>query len=185
MVRIPIFQAAAHNVFAVLWATLLCCIDVVNIEGAEIIKSAAGTFPPKSFHEGKFALPLAALVGILAVLVVPCSLACERAETIGAGFAALFALSVIVPSFREIARLAAIFPGFLMQTIEVHTDRLAAMLTDDLHSLVSHGKNVADIMELCKPRYFDIACRRIRDAYAQPRLPLEERPTPTEQELPL
>ena len=25
-----------------------------------------------------------------------------------------------------------------------------------------------------EPRYFDIACRRIRDAYAQPRLPLEE-----------
>jgi len=35
-----------------------------------------------------------------------------------------------------------------------------------------------------EPRYFDIACRRIRDAYAQPRLPLEEpKPEPAQGEL--
>ncbi len=33
-----------------------------------------------------------------------------------------------------------------------------------------------------EPKYFTIACRRIRDAYAQPRLPLEE-PEPAPQEL--
>lgn len=36
-----------------------------------------------------------------------------------------------------------------------------------------------------EPRYFDIACRRIRDAYAQPRLPLEEPAAVIEQELAL
>jgi hypothetical protein len=34
-----------------------------------------------------------------------------------------------------------------------------------------------------EPRYFDIACRRIRDAYAQPRLPLEEPEKVTQGEL--
>jgi hypothetical protein len=34
-----------------------------------------------------------------------------------------------------------------------------------------------------EPRYFDFACRRIRDAYAQPRLPLEEPVRVTPQEL--
>ena len=34
-----------------------------------------------------------------------------------------------------------------------------------------------------EPRYFDIACRRIRDAYAQPRLPLEEPVRVRQQEL--
>jgi len=36
-----------------------------------------------------------------------------------------------------------------------------------------------------EPRYFDIACRRIRDAYAQPRLPGLEPEQATPQELPL
>ena len=34
-----------------------------------------------------------------------------------------------------------------------------------------------------EPKYFDIACRRIEDAYKQPRLFHDERPKPVPQEL--
>jgi len=36
-----------------------------------------------------------------------------------------------------------------------------------------------------EPKYFDIACRRIEDAYKQPRLFEDEKPAPVPQELPL
>lgn len=36
-----------------------------------------------------------------------------------------------------------------------------------------------------EPKYFDIACRRIADAYKQPRLFEDEKPAPIPQELPL
>ena len=152
-------------------------VDVVNVERAEIAEAASATSAPKLLDQSKLLCPpFGLLVKARAVLIAERFLAFQRTITDLARFPALLATAAARPAMGKIARLAAILPGSVSQSVGVHLGGLVATRANDRRGGGSHTANIAEYCGFYNARYFDIACRRIEEAYRQPRLFAE--PTP-------
>ena len=147
----PVLKAARPCVLPVLWANLFGWVDVIYIEGAKVVKSAFNALPPKLKNERQLALPVArALVDAVPVLVPKVLHAWRGTKPVVAFLPAGFALSMLSPSVREVARLPAKLGALVLG------GRLPAVFAS------IHGYIIT--------KYFDIACRRIEDAQRQQRM---------------
>ncbi len=147
----PVFEPPRPRILPVLWANLFGWVDVVYIECAKVGEAAFNALSPKLKNERQLALPVArALVDAVPVLIPKVLQAWRGTKPVVAFLPAGFALSMLPPSVREVARLPA-----KLRTL-VLGDRLTAMLAS------IHG----DIIT----KYFDIACERIENAQRQARM---------------
>lgn len=181
-VRFPIAEATRPNVMPVLRPQFFGRVDVVDVQRAKIVEPTLTAFPAKFRDQRQFAIPIAtALVRFVSLSVPVIALAGRRAESRMCRRATFYANTIVAPSCRQIARLAAIFTRAVFQAVRVHLCGLAAVSAGYRHPLgafLSHRKNITHLSE---PRYFDIACERIRKAYDQPDMFIE-RPKPAKQE---
>lgn len=165
----PILEPAAPCV-ARAGFDLFAWIDVVNVQRARVVKTAADTLTAKLCHQFQFSRPIARVfMNRRAVLIPICLLALRRTVAYTARLAAVFTRTIAVPSVGKIALLTTEFPGPVSKPICVHPHWLATPSACDRHWFLSHARNVTRM-----PKYFDIACRRISDELKRPRLPLEE-----------
>lgn len=147
----PVFEPSCPRILPILGANLFGWVDMIYIEGAKVGEAAFNALSPKLKYEGQLALPIArALVDAVPVLIPKVLQAWRGTKPVVAFLPAGFALSMLPPSVREVARLPA-----KLRTL-VLGDRLTAMLAS------IHG----DIIT----KYFDIACERIENAQRQGRL---------------
>ena len=180
-VRSPILEPAAPSV-AGLGAHLGSRINVVDVQRPEIREPALDTFTAERGDDGELALPIAGMLVDSGTIPVPISpRTFRRTKLRGAIFSTLATLSVAAPTVRQIAGLTAIFASAVAKAIRVHLSGLATVRAGNRDGLFSHGLTIAKYIAAAKPKYFDIACRRIEEAYRQADLFIEPPPKKAEQ----
>lgn len=175
----PIFKSALPGVTG-LGLDLTARVNVINVKCAEVVKSATDAFTTERFNEIKLSAPVSWMLVNGRTMFVPIRLlTCGRAVSNIARLAALFTLSVSVPTVCKVALLATIFTSSLTKAIGMHFDGLAAAGADNGYGRCSHTDNI--VLDKENTKYFDIAVRRISDALKQPDLFIEK-PKPPKQE---
>ena len=171
LVGVPVFEAAAHDIVSVGGTVFQGGIDVMNIEHPVVIIPAGPTCPSKLSDNLSFPLPLPALLCLFVIgMIVVGPLAVWRAIAGGTSLSALAAFTVMGPAMGEVACLTAILPSAVSDAIRMHWHRLSAVRTLDGNRLGSHDLSISQYIGARHSRYFDIACKRIEEAYRQPRL---------------
>ena len=152
-------------------------VDVVNVEGAEVVEAASAARRAKLLNQSDLLRPpFGLLVQACAVLVAERLLAFQRAIAHFARFSTLLAAATAGPAMGKVARLATVLSGTVAQSVGVNLGWLIAACANDRGGCGSHACMITKYCDFYKPRYFDIACRRIEEAYRQPRLFAEPRP---------
>lgn len=173
----PIFEAPTPNVVPVLRPEFAGRINVVNIKGAVVAESALCARTAERFDNGNLAFPVAAVfVGAVPVFSPVSGLALARAKAIGARGPTFFAVPLVAPSVGQVALLAAKRTSSIADAVRVHLVRFPAVLAGHIKLFLSHVASIARSAS----HYFDIACRRIEQAYAQGKL-FEHEPAKPEQ----
>ena len=163
----PVFKPIRPNP-SLLEPQFLSGINMVNIQNAVVINSAAFTLAAKVFDKSKFSLPITWMLVDGMTMLRPVSIpAFVRAKPVLAILAASFAGRGSFPASRQITCLSAVLSGSFSKPIQVHFKCLLTVLTGAFYSGLFH---CASISEQIEPKYFDIACRRIEDAQRQGRL---------------
>ena len=180
----PVGEATAPIVMAVFRSHLGRWINVVNVECAVITEPTFCTFATEPRDQRKLSLPVAAaLVDFVAALIPIGFLAFWRAEPCFARLPTTDAFSVFRPAVGEIACLPAVMPGAFADAIGVHLVKLAAMTACAFNSCLFHPFKIPQARMLST--YFDVSCRRIEEAYKQPRLFPDSTPAAEQQALEL
>ena len=147
----PVFEASRPHILPVLGANLFGWVDVIYIDGAKVGEAAFNALTPKLKNERQFAFPIArALVDAVSILVPKLLHAWRGTKPVVAFLPAGFALSMLSPSVREVARLPAKFGALVLG------DRLTAIFAS------IHGYIIT--------KYFDIAREPIENAQRQARM---------------
>lgn len=174
-VRIPISEPTTPRPARLKLLDLSLAVDVVNVERAEVVKPARDALASERLDNGELSFPVSRrFVNASAVLVPVRSAAVGRAETVPTLFAAIRARLVRAPSRRQVALLPAIMARAFGKPRGVHLVGLAAVGAVGGNRWFSHAVKVAH--DRREPKYFDIACKRIDEAYRQPRLFKDEAP---------
>ena len=181
LVRVPILTAPCPIVLAALRFDFLGWVDVVDIKRARIRETAARAFSAKTRNEFKLLAPIVRVLG-LRVSVPPRSLTFGLAELRVAGFPALPACPATGPSGGNVTSLTAVLSSAVFNAVGVHLRDASAMAASDLNSGFSHIKS---IRQISAKSYFEIACKRIRDAYNQPDMFIEQEKQPKPEQLAL
>ena len=157
---------------------------MINVERAEVIKAASAARVAKMRNQGDLLRPPFGLfVEPRAVFVAEHPLALQGAIAHLARFAAVLATAAARPAMGEVARLAAIFSRAVAQSVGVHLGGLFTAGANDRRGCGSHAAIITNSSGFYKPRYFDIACRRIEAEYRQPRLFTEPAPRAVQEAL--
>ena len=167
-VRIPVFEPARPCPLPVLWVNFMGWVYMINVQCAEIIKTAYFAFPAETLDKAKFSLPVRIdFVHSIAVFVPVSFLSLNRAVAVLARVPALQTFRMLAPSVCEVTFLITIFSSSVLQSI-----RMCLKIGPTVLALFSYGVrfHVQSITENTRQKYFDIACERITAAYAQGRL---------------
>lgn len=164
----PVFEAALPSVAAVFGPKFGSWIYMVYVDCSMIGKAALRTFAAKLSNQVKFSFPVTGFFVNCVSMRVPVRLLATRGAKPRFGFLpASLAFPVIRPAVSQITSPAAELSGSILEPIRVHLGRLVAVLTGDFNRRCSHWLIIS---ETRKRKYFDIACERIKAAYAQGRL---------------
>jgi len=156
----------------------------MDIEASIIRNSALGTFPAEGIHDRYFPFPFPLPMDRAIILIPIVSLAFRSAKSCFAWLPALFAHASSRPTMGKIADFIAVFSSSIFKAIRVNHDRFTAMGACSFYGISFHVGSISKYANNSKPKYFDIACRRIELAYQQPRLFEDEKPAaPKPQEL--
>lgn len=148
---------------------------MMNGKNPNILVTAQGALAAKALNQRELALPDAmTFLKIIAILVPECSLTISATETSGGRLSALLAHTGLRPSMGKITRHATVFPIATLDPVRGYIKGLATMLTHAWYACFLHGPSITHFVARRKPKYFDIAVRRITDAQAQIRMPLAE-----------
>lgn len=154
-------------------------VFVVDVKRPNVRKSTYDALPAQGFDQRKFAPPIARMLVDRRSILVPIGFGTNRrTELRRAVFAALPALAGAAPSRGHVASATAVFARSVAQSVGVHRRLLTAVRTGDFIRLRPHANGIAKYYGHAKPKYFDIACRRIEDATRQRDLFVEPQPAP-------
>lgn len=176
---LPVLESAGPCVLLIARPDFFAAVDVVDIKRTVIREATLDALPTKIPHQRELAFPEAPrLVRSVAVLIPVGLLASVGAKTVRALLAAFLALAFVAPSVGEVALPPAEPACPVLQSVGVHLVFAAAMGALHINGFRSH----IEIIPHAEPRYFDIACRRIDDAYRQGKLFEEPRSNKQTQE---
>jgi hypothetical protein len=167
----PIAESVVPDACAALVSQFHGRVNVVDVENSIIRFSASDALPAETFNQFKFSFPVARVTMFLKSVFVPVILtASVTAISVFAWLSALLARLRLPPPGRKIAGLPAILPGSIFHPVSMSLKLFGTMLADfrDL-CFLAHGVSPNRCAHYSTIN-FDIACRRIEQAYAQPRL---------------
>lgn len=158
--------------------------DVMNVDRANIIEAALNALSAKRRDQIKLTSPVFRMLVHETAVLIPITLrALRRAKLQFAGLTALAAFAATAPSRRKIASATTIFSAALTEAIGMDLRRFAAVSASDRNGRCSHRICISQYSLKEKPKYFDIACRRISDALKQPDMFIEKPKPPVQQSL--
>lgn len=168
----PILKSARPSVLPILRFYLFRWVDMVYIKGTIVIVSACYALLAKLFNKLKFALPIARpFVRFMAVLVPIVAVASRRAKAVIAFLAALLALPFFAPTRSKVTGLLAILSSSIRNPIRMSFKRFGTVSANHFNlGVLSHGNSYIKVFAHYTPKYFDIACERITNAYRQQKL---------------
>ena len=169
-VGFPIAESVVPDASTAFVSQLHGRVNVVYVENPVIGFSASDALPSETFNQFKFPFPVTRVAMFLESVFVPVILAATVAAiSVFAWCAALLACLRFAPPSGKVASLPAIFSGSVLYPVGVSLEFLRAMLAYFCDLCFAHG-----VPPNRHAHYntinFDIACRRIEQAYAQPRL---------------
>ena len=169
LVCLPIFEASGPRVMTAFGANFCAGVNVIDVQRSNVREAAAFALSSETGDQLKF---LAPVVRVLrgAVSIPPRLLAVRVAELCAALRAALATVSGAAPPSLKVTGLAAIFARPVFDPIGVHQGDSAAMLAGDFDFGASHAESLSKFACAANPGYFEIACKRIEEAWKQPRL---------------
>lgn len=168
LVSFPIFESIEPVSGAFPFFKFCASVYVVNIKDAVIGLTAGHALPTKAINQRHFALPVSRVLMFCKSVFVPViSAASVSAKSIFTRFAALLARLIFPPSSRKVAVLTAKLASPILNPIGVYLKFPRAMFTDFRYlSFCAHGLSPNRDAHY-STKYFDIACKRIEQAYAQ------------------
>lgn len=185
LIGLPIFEAAAPRPKVAGCPDFCTWVDVVNLKCANIRKSAGYAFTTKLFYQGQFSSPYRSVFVQVKRVAIPVIFSASLiAKTLLLALDRFFALLAVIrflPSCRKVARLRTIFPRTFVNSILVHLVFFCTNWAGQFYACLFHVMSIAKYIVIASIEYFEIACRRIREAYAQPDMFVEQ-PKPMKQE---
>lgn len=150
---------------------LFSAVDMVNIKNPMIGVAAMYAFPTERFNQRKLLLPIGWVLVFCEAIFVPVILpAFITAIAVFAFFSAVLARLFLAPSMGKIALLSTKFTSAIFNSIRMDLKLFRAMFAALCNlSFFSHF-NLLSMCEHYTPKYFEIACKRIEQAYAQGQL---------------
>lgn len=185
-VRLPVSEPVIPNASAALVSELHGGVNVVNIKDSVIGLPTGDAFTSQGINQLNLALPVSWMLVFCKSIFIPIILAALfSAKSVFTRGSALLAWLIFAPASREVAVLTAKLSGSILNSVGVYLKFLGAMFTcfRDL-SFCSHGLPQNRYFQY-STKYFDIACKRIEQAYAQPDffVKVSHGDTPTQEEL--
>ena len=170
-VGFPIFKTVKPVPCAFPLFELLFSIDVVNVKDAMVVNSAFNAFAAKCSNQSKLFLPVfGVLVGCKAVFVPVVSSARVAAKPVFTFFAAIFTRLFFPPSMGQVASLTAKLASAIFKSVSVNLELFRAVFTALCHLCFLAHLYLLNTFAHYKPKYFDIAVKRIEQAVAQGQL---------------
>ena len=146
-------------------------VNVVNVKNAMVINSARYAFTTKRSNKSKLFLPIFwVLMGCKAVFIPIVSSARVAAKPVFAFFAAIFTRLFFPPSMGQVASLTAKFSSSILKSVGVYLELLRAVFAALCNLSFFAHINILNTCGYYKPKYFDIACKRIEQAHTQGQL---------------
>lgn len=168
-VGFPVLATTCPCVTSAFRANFRAWVNVINVQRTNIGKAATFALSSEAGDQFKFLAPVVRVLRS-AVPVPPRFLTVWAAELRAAFGAALATVTSAAPPSLKITGLAAIFARPVFDPIGVHQGDSAAMLAGDFDFRASHAESLSKFACAASPGYFDIACKRIEEAWRQPRL---------------
>jgi len=170
-VGFPVFKAVKPVSSALSFFELFFSINVVNVKNSMVINAAFNAFAAKCSNQGKLFLPvLGVLMGRKAVFVPVVSPARIATKPVFTLFAAIFAGLFFPPSVRQVASLTAKLTSSIFKPVGVNLKLFGAVFTALRHLCFLTHLHLLNTYAHYKPKYFDIACKRIERAVSQGKL---------------
>ena len=170
-VGFPVFEAVKPVTGTFPLFELLFPINVVNVKNAMVVNSTFNAFPSEGGNQSKLFLPVFwVLVGCKAVFVPVVSSARVAAKPVFTLFAAIFARLFFPPSMGQVASLAAKLAGAIFKPVSVNLELFGAVFTPLRNLCFLSHLYLLNTYSNYKPKYFEIACKRIEQAVAQGQL---------------
>lgn len=170
-VGFPIFKTVKPVPCALSFFELLFSINVVNVKDAMVVNSALNAFAAKCSNKRKLFLPVfGVLVGCKAVFVPVVSSARVAAKPVFTFFAAIFTRLFFSPSMGQVASLTAKLASSIFKSVSVNLELFRTVFTALCHLCFLAHLRLLNTFAHYKPKYFDIACKRIEQAVAQGQL---------------
>lgn len=170
-VGFPVFETVKPVTGTFPLFELLFPINVVNVKNAMVVNSTFNAFPSEGGNQSKLFLPVFwVLVGCKAVFVPVVSSARVAAKPVFTLFAAIFARLFFPPSMGQVASLAAKLTGAIFKPVSVNLELFGAVFTELRNLCFLSHLYLLNTYSNYKPKYFDIACKRIEQAVAQGQL---------------
>lgn len=167
----PVFEAVKPIPCSFPLLELLFPINVVNVKDAMVVNSAFNAFAAKCSNQSKLFLPIFwVLVGCKAVFVPVVSSARVAAKPVFTFFAAIFTWLFLPPSMGQVASLTAKLASAIFKSVSVNLEIFRAVFTAFCHLCFLAHLYLLNTFAHYKPKYFDIACKRIDQAVAQGQL---------------
>jgi len=180
-VRLPILKSPQPIPYPILWSDFSCCINVVNFKNAKIVNTAFAALCTKFIYEGNFSCPKFGLFmlfkGVFIPVILPASISAKALLFANYFRVAIFAAIGFLPPILQVTGLRAVKAVTLINSILMDFIRNIAFFAIHFNFWFSHLNIISFYRHLVKPKYFDIACKRIETAYKQPRL-FDDKPQP-------
>jgi len=184
-IRLPITEAPAPSVSG-LRPYLGRWVDVVDVKRPHVGEAALSALATERFDQRQLTAPIARMPVRFGTMKVPVVLLASRCAELGRALcAALLAGSRAAPSGFQVAGSPAVFPGPVSEPVGVHLGLRSAVSACDLYWVCSHAPTLSTYAVNARPRYFDIACRRIEEASKQADLFIEPAPAPKQETMAL
>jgi len=148
---------------------------MMNGKNSQIVVTTYSTSSAERFEKCDFALPVPTpFLKPIAIDVPEMLLTFWRTKLCRSRFAAEGAFTGMPPAVSMVACHTTKPDSCLLLPRDKNLERFAAMLTNNTYSgFCSHVSMIAFHGQIVKSKYFEIAQRRIAEAEAQLRLPLE------------
>ncbi len=164
----PILEASRPNIVSIFGALFGLWVKVVDIQYSEIVNPTSRTLPAQGRNNFEFSRPVAlVLIDFVSVFIPVGFEAFCRAVSNIARLATRFTLSILSPPMSEITRLVAILTVSLANAVPMHHVCFPAARTLNSDRFSSHSPMISNYKASCKPKYFEIAVKRISDAQDQ------------------
>lgn len=167
-IRFPISEPVTPNTGSSLVSKFHRWINMVNVKNSMISLSAGYALTTKGINQLQLALPVSRVLMFCESVFVPIILSASvSAKPIFTRCSTLLARLIFPPSSRKVAYLTAKLSSPILNPVSMYLKFLRAMFTDfcDL-SFCAHGVPPNRHAQY-STKYFDIACKRIEQAYAQ------------------